>query len=487
MMEPFVAVSDLPTLLPLKRDADHSLQSQLADNLRRLLLGGELPPGTRLPASRTFARQLGVSRNTVTAVFEQLAAEGYLQSRQGSGTRVAALPDHPPLAVPAVETPSKDVPGGGRGPRRSKKFSAPAFATGFPDVGAFPLGDWARVAGRVFRRAGPELLAYQGAAGQPDLRRELVDHLARTRGIRCGPEQVLITNGAQAGLDLVMRLMLPPGSHGLVEDPCWQGIRAAASLNGIRLTPVPVDDQGFDIGAAERLLPARMLFVTPSCQYPLGITMSLERRLALLDLARQRDCWILEDDYDSDLRYRGRPLAALQSLDATGRVIYTGTFSKAMFASLRIGYLVVPEKLVGRFTSALRITGQQPSPMLQLALAEFFREGYFGRHLRRMRKQYGKKQEALAGALQRHAGDLLEVEAGDAGMQLVAWLRRSVEAGRLRRMLSGDGFDIRLLSDLYDGVCPREGLFLGYAAMPLESIDGQCRALAASLRRAIEG
>lgn len=473
----------LSLMLTLQRGGPQSLQFQITDQLRQLMLNGQLGHGDRLPASRVLATDLGVSRNTVVAAYEQLRSEGFLESRQGDGTRIVELPEAASFSVHAERNPGRSRvahPNGGSGPAGPDAVP-PLFETGLPDVSEFPRREWARVVGRVFRYAGDDLLTPNRDAGEAGLRRALARHLGETRGIRCEPHQVIITNGAQAGLDLVMRILPGDGSRCLVEDPCWPGFHSVARFHRVTMVPVGLDDQGFSLDRARENLPAGMIFVTPSYQFPLGITMSLERRLALLEFAARNGCRILEDDYDSDLRYRGKPLAALRSLDRSGQVIYTGTFSKAMFPPLRIGYVVVPEETVGRFSDAIRSTGQQPSPLLQRALAEFIDEGLFARHLRRMRKLYRQKQEAVVSGLSDHAGDRLELTGGDAGMQLVAWLRHPQDREALRSRLMRGGIAAHLISDYYHGPCAREGLFLGYAAIPMDRIDAACRQLARCL------
>ncbi len=457
-----------------------SLQAQLAEQLRTLMLDRKLRQGDRLPATRVLASDLGVSRNTVTAVYEQLQSEGFLEGRQGSGTRVAKLPPIPSFQRSRSQENESIINAPGR--IRPGSF---LFETGLPDIEAFPRAEWARVAGRVFRNAGDDLLHPTADAGHPSLRRVLVQHLADTRGIQCSESQIIVTNGAQAALDLVMRILLQPKSRCLVEDPSWPGFAKVAAYHRVIMLPVPVDADGLDLGAASGNMPAEMIFVTPSYQFPLGITMSLERRLELLDFAARNDCWVLEDDYDSDLRYRGKPLAALKSLDRTERVIYTGTFSKAMFPPIRIGYVVVPDDLVERFSSAIRHTGQQPSPLMQKALAVYIGEGLFARHLRRMQTRYRERQLAVVDALNHHAGNRIEVTGGQAGMQLVAWLKVSVDREKLRHNMLARGLAAHLLSDYYHGSCPREGLFLGYAALPLEKVDSACRHLAEALNTSL--
>ena len=481
MTEPIYVSSVALGKLTLNRRSTVPLQIQLSNALRNSILNGELAAMSRLPSSRTLAKDLSLGRNTVTAVYDQLLAEGYLFSKTGSGTYVADVQDTRPMLLSSKTNIEKKV---SPKKRASTKITSSAFVTGLPDLSAFPTTEWARTIGRIARRDDSDLMMYSDSAGQNLLRQQLVQHLSSTRGIRCHEDQIVITNGAQSALDLTMRLLLEPGSRMLIENPSWQGIRSVAKLNEVKTIPVTVDSEGLDVKSATQKLPAKMIFVTPSYQYPLGITMSIERRLSLLDFANKHDCWILEDDYDSDLRYRGRPLAALKSLDTDERVIYTGTFSKSMFSGIRIGYLVLPDILVDRFVRTIHGTGQQPSALIQRALAEFMSSGAFHRHLRKINKLYRQKQMILVEGLQQHCAKWLETDLTDAGMQLVALFRIPLNPASVKGEAQSAGLSVRPLSELYQGPCPRDGLFLGYAGIQSEKIDSYCLTLSEALKKA---
>jgi GntR family transcriptional regulator/MocR family aminotransferase len=458
-----------------------SLQRQLYARLREHILSGRLAPGTRLPASRVVAGDLGVARNTVVAAFAQLAQEGYLTARQGSGTRVAELP---PEALLAVGAPAGRAPVAGRPARLARRGRAwlraerpapdparRAFQPGFPEVRAFPHDVWARLVHRHARRPAPGTLGYAHAAGVPELRTAIARYLASARGVVCEPEQVVVVAGAQAGLDLVCRLVLDPGDAAWIEEPGYLGARGALAGAGARLVPVPVDAEGIVVAAGTARAPrARLVYTTPSHQFPLGATMSLARRLELLDWAASAGAWVVEDDYDSEYRYAGRPIAAMQGLDASQRVVYLGTFSKTMLPALRLGYLVLPRGLVGAAAIAIRHTGHGVSTTLQAALAEFVELGHFAAHVRRMRGLYARRQAMLVEALTRRCGDVIAVEGADAGLQLAARLTRPLDDRALAAALAASGVVAPPLSGFHLARPRVRGLLLGYAAVPEREI-----------------
>jgi len=342
----------IPVTLPLDARSGATLQRQVYDGLRAAILAGRLRPGTRLPSTRSLAADLAVARNTVTAAFGQLVAEGYAEARVGAGTVVArALPDDLTnvagrLALDNGAAPARNRP---RISRRGRSLSAARaccdvptlrpFQPGWPALDQVPLDLWWRLAMRVGRRLGRELLGHGDPAGYPPLRKAIAEYVAVSRGVRCADEQVVVTSGSQQALFLAAQLLLDPGDAAWVEDPAYPGTVNALRAAGARLVPIPVDAEGIDVRFGEARQPApRVVAVTPSHQYPLGVTMTLARRLELLRLARRARAWVLEDDYDSEFRYSSRPIPALQGLDQDGRVIYLGTFSKTLFPALRLGY-----------------------------------------------------------------------------------------------------------------------------------------------------
>ena len=494
----------MSALLPVAIDADRRepLHRQVYRELARLILGGRLSAGSRLPSSRELARELGVARNTVLAALDQLTSEGYVEGRRGSGTYVATdLPDAPPMMpegrsatgrapvpvkqprFPTLASHATALADGRHAPARLSGLLAPGVA----DAGEFPFELWARLLAKSWRRPTQALAAGGAPGGYLPLRRAIADYLRLLRGVRCEPEQVVIVSGTRQGLDLAGRLLLTAGDSVWLEDPGYPGLRGPLAAAGARLVPLPVDAEGIDLSQAPRAGHPRLIAVTPSHQYPLGMTMSLPRRLQLLERARQADAWIFEDDYDSEWRYRGRPLAALQGLDTDGRVIYAGSFSKVLFASLRIGYLVVPAQALDAFLSARSTLDDQPSLIAQPALAAFLAEGHFAAYLRRQRRIYRARQEMALAAAGKHLRGLLEVPPDPGGLHLVGFLapalaRRMNDVTASRRAAAA-GVSVPPLSKYWIGRVGQQGLMLGYAAMA----EGLIEPTIARLARALEG
>jgi GntR family transcriptional regulator/MocR family aminotransferase len=484
----------IPPTLTLDPQAGEALHRQLYDRLRDSVLAGALPPGTRLASTRTMAHELGVSRNTVMTAFNQLLAEGYLQGRTGSGTYVTrTLPDdalRARRATPAVERAPRGRGVSGRGARLIAtpvsvvRPAAPAaFRVGLPAVDEFPLELWSRLLARTWRDATFSLLGYGDPAGHLPLRTAIAEHLAVARGVRCAAEQVVIVSGSQQALDLVSRVLLDPGDRVWIEDPGYPGARAALAGAEATIVPVPVDGEGLDVEAGVARAPdAAMAYVTPSHQYPLGVTMSLARRLALLEWARTAGAWVLEDDYDSEYRYAGRPIAALQGLDADGRVIYMGTFSKVMLPSLRLGYLVLPPDVVDAFVAARAVSDRHSPTIDQVAMTEFITEGHFERHIRRMRMLYADRQAALLDAARRHLDGVLDLRPDPAGMHIVARLAAGADDAALSLRAREHRVEAQPLSSYYLSEAPIPGFALGYAAVPERSARAAVVRLAQALR-----
>lgn len=417
-------------LIRLSAEDGLSLQCQLFEQLRRLILNGTLKCGERLPASRALSEMLHISRNTVTLVYARLADEGYVEMRESVGTFVSAqIPDATLLApVNARETAHATADAAEvrharlhvraqtlLNPHRRRLIAD--FWVGRPDARSFPTKIWMKLIHRRLLSAGTALTEYKDPAGLQELRQAIVDHLRPARGIKATAEQVIIVGGCQDGLNLISRMLLSDGATVVLEDPCYQGAAYLFESLGARIHPIAVDARGL---VTERLphRPRCIAYVTPSHQYPLGVTLSLDRRLELIRWAATTDSYILEDDYDSDFRFKGPPVAALKGLDAPGRVIYLGTFSKCMGAGLRIGYVLVPPALVqlARQTKTLMSNGQ---PWLeQAALADFMRMGAYQRHLRKIRQLYLSRRNALLSSLARHFGES-EVLGAEAGMHVV--------------------------------------------------------------------
>ena len=470
------------------------LHRQLYGALREAILAGRLRPGTRLPATRTLARDVGAARNTVVTAFEQLVAEGYLESRVGDGTRVAAV--LPETLLHARRTRVPPAPRGAT-PGLSRRGEAMvaarrptadplrrAFQPGLPAVDLFPRDVWARLLARRARLPARGNLGYTHATGLPSLREAIAAYLGPARGVTCDPSQVIIVAGSQAGLDLSCRLLLDAGDPAWIEDPGYLGARGALLAAGARLVPVPIDGEGIDVDAGARACgAARLVYVTPSHQFPLGVTMSLARRLTLLAWAARAGAWVLEDDFDSEFRYAGRPVAAMQGLDAAGRVVYLGTFSKTMFPALRAGYLVVPAALVDAFTVAVRLTGHQVAADLQAALADFIVDGHFAAHVRRMRALYASRQDRLVRALRRRLDGILAVDSRDGGMQVAGMLAAGADDVAASLAASAEDVIAPPLSLYHVSAPVRRGLHLGYAGVPEREITAGVDRLARALER----
>jgi GntR family transcriptional regulator/MocR family aminotransferase len=495
--------AEVPAWVVLDAGSGVPFYRQLYDGVRAGILSGRLPARARLPSTRAVAAELGISRTTVVAAFQQLLAEGYLEGKTGSGTFVApSLPDDLLGVRGASSGRGRPVRSGRALSRRGEAMATTpvsaardrgvprAFRPGVPAFDQFPSGLWRRLVSRVWRTAPSGLLGYGEPAGYGPLRREISAHLGPARAVRCSPEQVIVVSGSQQALDLCARVLLDPGDAVWVEDPGYRGARAALIGAGARTVPVPVDAGGLDVMTGVSREPAaRLACVTPSHQYPLGATMGLARRLELLDWADRSGAWVLEDDYDSEYRYSGRPLEALQGLDTAGRVVYVGTFSKVLFPSLRLGYLVVPPDLVDAFAAARELSDRQPPGVDQAVLAEFISEGHFARHLRRTRALYAERQAILVEEVGRHLSGGLEVAPAQAGMHLVGRLPPGVDDREASRRAAGRGVEapaVSLYGKTADG---RGGLLLGYAAVDEPGIREGVRRLAEALgeRRQVSG
>lgn len=415
-----------------------SLFQQIYENLRQAILSNQLRSGFQLSSTRLLAKELKVSRNTVMTVYEQLIAEGYLETKHGAGTFVAK--DIPTdilkkekvkkITKPSVERPiSKRIQ-----PYLETSYtftSVPnkprAFQTGFSALEEFPIEIWTRIATRRLRTMPRNRLDYCEPSGYQPLREEIAGYLASSRGVCCEAKQVIITAGSQQALDLCARIFLDAGDEVWIEDPNYIGAKASLLGAGAKLNYVPLDSEGLNVEIGKKISPnAKLVYVTPSHQFPLGVVMSLARRLELLEWANENAAWIIEDDYDSEFRYQGKPLMALQGLDRDNRVIYVGTFSKVLFPSLRLGYVVVPNDLIEVFSKTLSfISNHSPMPE-QVVLTDFIREGHFGRHIRRMRNFYAERQQILINATKNELNDYLEVKDDVAGMHLIAWLKNGL-------------------------------------------------------------
>jgi GntR family transcriptional regulator/MocR family aminotransferase len=431
-----------------------------------------------------LAAELGLSRTTVLSAYDQLTSEGYIEPHVGRGTEVAAkLPEAFTRAVAENGGGGSDERGRRPPSRRARaaikaKSAVPypgtssAFRVGIPPIDAFPLQVWSKLLYRRTRYSLPSFSQYGNFAGYEPLREAVAAYLAVSRGVHCSPGQVLITHGAQGAIDLAARVLADPGDEVWVEDPGYLGAHGAFAAAGLKVVGVPVDGMGLRVSEGKAKAPeARFAFISPSHQFPLAVTLTLERRAELLEWVTENDAWIIEDDYDSEYRYASRPLPALQGQDHAGRVIYIGTFTKVLYPGLRLGYIVVPETLVDVFLATRRFTDIQPPTLEQLVLTDFITEGHFERHIRRLRVIGRERAEALASAIQAKAGPWLRVDQPAGGLHTVAWLRDVIDPDEAQRRAASVDVDVRPLSLYALTHDAPPGLVLGFGNVNAWEID----------------
>jgi len=469
---PAIAKLDLKSSIPLHR--------QLYDAIRQGILRGQFRPGTRLPSTRLLALTLGISRNTVMNAFSQLLSEGCIEGKVGSGTYVTCdLLNCLPASGLAHFRSQRQLSGKQRKLSRRGALIARSlpccpklvdvvgvipFRPGVPAFDEFPFQIWERLFHRHWRHPPREILCQRETSDFRPLQEAIAEYLRTARGVRCEPEQVIMFRGTQQALDLAARILLDDGDAAWIEDPGYIGARNALMAAGCRLTPVPVDREGLDVDVGiSRNSRARLVYVSPSHQYPLAVTMSLGRRIKLLDWARRANAWILEDDYDSEFRYVGWPLAALQGFDSDNRIIYLGSFSKLLLPAIRLSYIIAPPDLVDKFIASRRLVGSQAT-IEQVVLADFIIEGHFVRHIHRMRNLYARRQTALITVVQRKLEGLLDVRGAEGGMSLVGWLPEGIDDQVASSLAAAHGVETPALSDCYLSRYRRGGLILGYGA-----------------------
>ncbi len=454
------------------------IQQQLARQIRNLVLSGRLKPQAKLPSTRALAEELAIARATVVQSYEQLLGEGYLETRSGSGTRVAAeLPESllastsPRIASAAPATLPKRQP-------------ARPFRQGLVDWEHFPHDEWGKLLGRTWRNPPIALLEHGDSFGWPPLREAIARHLFEWRGISCASGQVIVTAGGMDAFDLIHRAVLRPGDKVWMEEPGYPTARRVLSLDGVVATPVPVDGEGLVVSQGrERAPDARAAFVTPARQYPTGVTMPLARRLELLDWAGAQDAIVIEDDYDSEYRYVGRPLPALMSLDRKARVIYTGTFSKVFSPIIRLGFIVVPLSLATAFREARAAHGAPASLMAQPALAAFMASGAFAVHIRRMRRIYAARRAALIAALQAEDRKLFTIDAAPSGLMLLLRLPPGMRDDEKANELEAEGIEAQSLSAHFAGRRKEHGLLLSFAGFTEKELQRAAQKLIARLKQ----
>lgn len=467
-------------------EAGRPVIRQVYDQVRSAIHTGALRPGGRLPSSRDLASRLGVARASVVAAYDQLLAEGYAQGRTGSGTYVSQdlsgvldLKPSPQVAAPPV--PPERIPdvAGFPAPRSTEPMT---FSNGRTLMDARALDAWAASTRRALRTLGPDHFGYSEPAGDRRLRAAVADYLRAARGVVCEPDQVIVTSGAQHAVDLTSRLLLKPGDKVWLEDPGYPQTWHALTSGGAQGVPVPVDRSGLVVQSGIAAAPdARAAFVTPSHQFPLGVAMSMGRRLELIAWARAAGAWIVEDDYASEFRYAGAPLASLQGLDGGERVIYVGTLNKSLFPGLRLGYLVAPKALVEPLSALRRLADRQPPSLTQAVTLDFMESGQFAAHIRRRRLAYKAQRDALAEALAKRMGDVLEPDVPDQGMHLIAYLKDGRSDLDAEAQAAARGVLTRAISPLHHAAPPRHGLLLGFTGFPAKAMDAGVARLAAAL------
>jgi GntR family transcriptional regulator/MocR family aminotransferase len=482
-------VPPLPVdLSGIRLDPQQGLARQLYQALRERILDGRLQSRTRLPASRDLASLLGISRNTVTRAFDQLYAEGYIEGRIGAGTYVAELSGATrPTPAPSVQ-PSGSPQSAALQLLQSHHLSPPlsgaprAFRVGVPAFDLFPFETWARLSARFWRKPSLARLGYGDPAGDLQLRELIAAYLRNSRGLHCDPAQIVVTSGSQQAISLCAQLLVTPGARVALENPGYRAAGHALAIAGAQLCGVAVDDQGLDTAALERIEDCRLVYLTPSHQYPTGVTLSLERRLQLLEWAQRNDGLIIEDDYDGEYRYSGTPLAPLAALDRQGRVLYVGTFCKIAFPALRLGYLLLPPALAEAFARRRALDMRHSEIGTQAVMAEFIAAGHFQRHIRRMRSAARSRRDALLAGWPQNVPGCAPLPVVEAGLHLCV---RVDSLARERELISAAahvGVEISALRSYWlpDSSTPedqRAGLVLGFAAVPEGQIDEALLAL----------
>jgi GntR family transcriptional regulator/MocR family aminotransferase len=469
--------------LPLRsRPTDTTLTDWLYAELRAAILDGRLKRGVRLPSTRDFSLQHGVSRGIAMLVIEQLRDEGYLTSRTGAGTWVnEKLPDDLSLSAQVCE-PARQATATLLLPTTREKLRP--FQASDPEVNLFPIDVWARLTSRQWRQATRSLLGSGDVAGYAPLRNAIAEYLGTSRGVRCSASQVVVVTGTQQALDLVSRLLIRPGDAAWIEDPGYSGAARALRNAGAKIIPVPVDVNGINVAKGRQLAPhAKLAYVTPAHQFPLGGTMTLERRIALLRWASTARSVIVEDDYDSEFRFTGVPIPALQGLDEAGSVIFIGSFNKVLFPGLRLGYMVVPDRLVEKMRRLRSDTDLWANSINQAVLADFITEGHLGRHIRRMRETYAERLHALQHSAARHVGDALRLSGIQAGLTTAAFFKAPIDSLEFERHAASHGIDASGLDRYTLRKKKIPGILLGFAAFEPRVIDRGMQKLAAMLEK----
>lgn len=473
------------TILPIiavDRNGKTPLHQQIYDAYVTAIMNGSLRTGQRVPSTRMLASELGLSRFPVLDAYAHLLAEGYLETRIGAGTVVSqSLPDEQRMTS---ELPGPRAEKASPGPRPFSKRAANivslvnarwrrgtgAFGVNQVAYEHFPFRIWNSLVMRHCRSVRAKSLDYGDPLGSPDLREAIATYLRTARGVQCEAHQIMMVGGSQQGLEIATRVLLDPGSHVWMEEPSCAYTRIVFAANDCVMVPVPVDYEGLNVAAGiKRCREAQAALVTPSHQYPLGVIMSASRRMELLDWAQKSGSWIIEMDYGSEFRSESKPVASLQGLDVNDRVIYIGTFSKVLFPSLRLGYIVIPTDLIEHFVSVRMAMDLGPSSLHQAVLADLISEGHFSRHLRRMRMLYGERRSVLMESIRKEFGFGVDVSGGQAGMHLTVTFKGICDQEIVRRARSKNLW-LTPLSTSYFGEASRQGFILGFGSTSVEAI-----------------
>ena len=469
------------------------------ETIRRAITEQVLPSGSRLPSTRSLAEDLSVSRNTVLAAFDQLLDEGYVTAKTGSGTFVCYKQSD--VIFSRSESTSSNIRAtypqntngniglSKRGQTASESITdheVQPFTPGEDDYSRFPIGLWRRLLNRHWRAVNPALLDSSHEGGYLPLRQAIADYLRVSRAVHLTVDQVLITSGTQQSIDLCARLLTDAGDCAWVENPCYWAARRVLEVNGLQLHPVPVDNEGMAPSTQDFRVKPRLIYTTPSHQYPKGMVMSYGRRRLLLDYAQNCNAWIIEDDYDSEFRFEGRPISSLQGMDQHGRVLYLGTFSKVMYPGIRLGYMVIPPQLVASFKSGLYELQRPGQVMIQAALADFIEEGHFASHIRRLKQTYGERRRILQTALAPIANVGARLSSVDSGLHLVVEFDAEVDDVKVAALAAEKGLRVYPLSAYCIGEHCEKGLIIGYAYAATENVSHYGNLLADVIQTALK-
>lgn len=467
---------------------------QLYVHFKQLILNGDLKRDSQIPATRILAAKLELSRNTIKTAIDQLAAEGYVETRRGAGVFVcmnnpeeyfsAEMHDahvtDPNIVLPRVKIPPDVIK-----PFVSTKPTNRAFSVGVPDLEAFPITLWRKIYAATLRQPGHQLMGYGDPLGLPELRQEISTYVKTSRGVRCTPEQVLVTTGAQQGLDLISRMLIKPGDLVAIENPGYRGARSTLAMTGAALAPIPMTSAGIDLKSLAALRDVKLVYTTPAHQYPNAAVMPVSERLSLLNWAETAKSWIIEDDYDSEFQFDTRPIPSLQGLSEHNNVIYVGSFSKTLFPALRLGYLVLPEALINDARGVKQsVYGAQPM-LEQMVTAKFMNGGHFLTHLKRMRGIYSKKSATLIEALQQNLSQEIRILGGQSGMHLVIVFLDDIDDQKLVIAFNQAGFAATPLSQHYLSN-PLNGLVLGFGSASYDEIEAGVQVLKSLIKIAIK-